>query len=310
MSSRKVFLLVFLAVWIVVAFFSRSLALPVAPNSPQPTFPPPASKFSTSLPISKDIPPPQISAKHVFIMDRGSKMVLYSTSADDSIYPASTTKMMTALVAVEHFSLDTQLTVTRSYPEGVDIGLLPGESVTVENLLYALLVQSANDAAEVLAENYCSSSKLSAPEDLCGRSEFITAMNQWATRLNLSNTHFLNPTGLDQEGHYSSASDLARLADHLMNNAYLSRIVSTENAVITSVDLSQIHPIANVNQLLGKIPGVIGVKTGFTDLAGESLVTLVNRDGHEVILSVMGSTDRFSDATKLIDWIYANFSWD
>lgn len=298
---RRIFFSIFLVFFaLIIGQYLHSPARVVSQNNPTPTPTPlpSVSKFKTRLPTSQNLPLPEISAVHVFIMDRESKMVLYANNADDRIYPASTTKMMTALVASDYYSLDDQLEVTRSYPDGVDIGLQPGEKVTVENLLYAALIQSANDAAEVLAENYSG-----------GRAGFISAMNQKAGELNLRHTYFLNPTGLDQTGHYSSASDLARLADYLMNDPYLQRIVSTENAVVTSVDLSSVHPITNVNQLLGKIPGVMGVKTGFTDLAGESLVTLVDRDGHEVIISLLGSTSRFTDTAGLIEWVYANFSW-
>lgn len=269
------------------------------PPTPTPTTLPVVSKFTTRLPTSQNLPLPEISAKHIFIMDRESKMVLYAKAADDQIYPASTTKMMTALVVSQEFPLDTQLTVSQSYPDGVDIGLRAGETVTVENLLFAMLVQSANDAAEVLAAGFPG-----------GREGFISAMNQKAQDLNLRNTYFKNPTGLDEIGHFSSASDLARLADFLMENVSLRRIVSTENAVVASVGMTDIHPVTNVNRLLGKIPGVLGVKTGFTDLAGESLVLYVNRDNREVIISLMGSTDRFTDATRLIDWTYSNFTWN
>jgi len=215
MTRRHKVFFVFLGIWAVAAYFTRGNSVPKAKNPPQPTFPPPVSKFTTRLPLMGDIPPPEISAQYVFIMDRGSKMVLYSRAADDRIYPASTTKMMTALVASEHFDWDTHLTVSRSYPDGVDIGLRPGEQVSVENLLYALLIQSANDAAEVLAENYPG-----------GRTGFISSMNQWADRLNLRQTNFLNPTGLDQDGHLSSASDLARLAASGVDGVWLQAVLT------------------------------------------------------------------------------------
>lgn len=267
------------------------VSTPQFPNATTPKVAIPQSVFSAK-------PAPQVSAKNIFIQDRNSKMVLYAKAADDHIYPASTTKMLTAIVARNHYPPDTEITVTVAYPEGQDIGLMPGERVSIDNLLYALLVLSANDAAEVLAENYTG-----------GRTAFIAEMNDQAKKLNLRNSNFLNPSGLDQMGHYSSASDLARLADSLMSDDYLRRIVSAENAVVASTNGQIIHPIANVNQLLGKIPGVLGVKTGWTDLAGESLVTLINRDGHEVIISLMGSGDRFTDTQTLIDWVYSSFSW-
>lgn len=226
-------------------------------------------------------------------MDRNSRIVLYQKLADQEVFPASTTKMLTALVVLDHFHLQDQIIVTRSYPIGQNLKLVPGETLTVEQLLYAMLVQSANDAAEVFAENY-----------LGGRPAFIEAMNQKAIDLHLSNSHFQNPTGIDEPDHYSTASDLVRLADVALRNSEFAKIVATENAVVSS------HVVTNVNQLLGKIPGVMGVKTGFTEGAGQSLVTLVDRNSHPVLISVLGSQDRFADSTALIDWIYTNFTWE
>jgi D-alanyl-D-alanine carboxypeptidase len=283
-----------------ILFFSILLSLAwklssmIVISAPSPV-PLPSGSAPAALP---DHPAPEITAKNVFIIDRDSRTVLMAKNADDRIYPASTTKMMTAVVSYEKYSLNQPFKVSRSYPEGTTINLQPGEQVTVENLLYAMLVQSANDAAEVLAASYPS-----------GREAFIAEMNSKADAMHLFNTHFLNPTGLDQEGHYSSAADLARLADYLLQSPYLAKIVATQNAVIASADYSSFHPIFNINSLLGHVTGVLGVKTGFTDKAGESLVTLVSRDGHEVIISLLGSTDRFTDTSNLIDWIYSAFTW-
>lgn len=276
--------LLYLSVWFINRHFNSASPSQVTSLAP--------------LPVSAGLPPPGVTAKHVFILDRNSDYVLFQKDADSEIYPASITKIMTAIVAYEHFSLDTVITVDRTYPEGVDISLSPGEKIKVSDLLYALLVPSANDAAEVLASGFPG-----------GREAFVAAMNQQAADMHLRHTHFLNPTGLDQEGHYSSAADLARIADKLLSFPYLAKIVSTENAVISSTDYSTTHSLSNVNQLLGRIDGVVGVKTGFTDLAGQSLVTLVKRDGHEVILSLLGSTDRFGDTEKLINWAFTAFTW-
>jgi D-alanyl-D-alanine carboxypeptidase (penicillin-binding protein 5/6) len=269
---------------------SSLLVLPISPPTQSPV-------NMTPAPVT-NYPPPEFSAQNVLIIDRSSQTVLLAKNADDPIYPASTTKMMTAIIAFEHYPLTQLLHVSKYYPEGTNINLKPGEEITVENLLYALLVQSANDAAEVLADSYPS-----------GKAAFVEAMNTKADFLHLYNTHFLNPTGLDQEGHYSSAADLARLADYLLQFPYLARIVATQNAVITSADYSSFHPLINVNRLLGNVSGVLGVKTGFTNKAGESLVTLVNRDGCEVIISLLGSTDRFTDTENLIEWVYSAFTW-
>lgn len=251
------------------------------------------ASHSSEFPLP-NLEAPNVTAKHIFILDQGSGRVLLSKGADDEIYPASTTKIVTGMVALESFALNDVITVTTEYKEGQRVGFLPGEKITVENLLYALLIESANDAAEIFAENYPG-----------GREEFITAMNSYVSNLGLKHTQFKNPTGLDQEGHYSSASDLGRLASHAIKNPLFSRIVSTENTVISSIDENQRHIISNTNELLGKVPGVFGMKTGFTDLAGQSLVTLVNRDGYILIFVVMGSQDRFGETKQLIDWAYS-----
>jgi serine-type D-Ala-D-Ala carboxypeptidase (penicillin-binding protein 5/6) len=252
-----------------------------------------------AMPIGADKTLPDVSAKNVFILDLNSKMVLYSKNADQKVYPASTTKMITALVALDHFPLDQIITVSREYDIGTTVGFQAGEQINVEQLLYALLVHSGNDAAEILAENYAG-----------GRQAFIEAMNIKATQIHLLNTQFVNPHGIDEDGHYSTASDLARLGDYALRNTEFSRIVATENAVVTSTDYATSHILNNVNQLLGKIPGVRGIKTGYTEGAGQALVTLVERESHPVIIVVLGSTDRFFDSAELIEWVYDNFHWE
>ncbi len=268
---------------LVIGFF---ISQKIEPTNYKPT-------NQLTIPVSQKLPSPTVSAKNIFIIDPLSQAVLLQKSADQSVFPASTTKMMTALVVLDNFSLDRVITVIQSYPIGQHIGFKPGETLTVEQLLFALLVQSGNDAAEILAENFPG-----------GRPAFIDAMNTKAAELNLIHTHFANPTGIDEPGHYSSAADLARLATVAMKNPEFARIVSTENTIVSN------HVLTNINELLGKVPGVLGVKTGFTDGAGQSLVTLVNRDNHPVILVVLGSLDRFGDSEKLINWVYSNYYWE
>lgn len=247
--------------------------------------------------IQANVSLPRVLARHIFIMDRASKVVLWERNSKTQIFPASTTKMMTALIALETFSLDQTITVSRSYPIGQFVGFKTGDKLSVNQLLYALLIQSGNDAAEILAENFPG-----------GRAAFIEAMNKKASELHLLDTHFVNPSGIDENGHYSSAQDLARLADITMQNLEFAKIVAIENAVLTTEN-HQDYVVKNVNQLLGKVPGILGVKTGFTTGAGQSLVTLVSRNDHEIILAVLGSTDRFADTQTLIDWAYSNFTW-
>jgi len=296
MTKQLIFLIVFVGLLGVSSLF-------IWPSTPTSSDPIPVQ--SQSVPhqiipkqVSKLQDTPTVSAKNIFILDRNSKVVLFEKDADSEIYPASTTKMMTAIVAYEHFPLDQIITVQKAYPEGSNIHLQPGETMTVADLLYALLVQSANDAAEIIADAYPG-----------GKVAFVAAMNSKAQKINLFHTNFLNPTGLDQDGHFSSASDLARIADRLLQTPYLAKAVATENAVVASTSSAGFHSLSNVNRLLGSVSGVLGVKTGFTDKAGEALVTLVNRDGHEVIISLLGSTDRFTDTKKIIDWVYSSFTW-
>lgn len=276
------------AVAVVLLLLAFTLGLAWLPGLLHPVSGLPKTVLTDVLPTSPPNSVPQISARHVFIQNLDTGAVVYQKSADEHIYPASTTKIVTALVALDYYPLDRIITVTKSYPEGEDLGLVAGEQFSVEKLLYALLVQSANDVAEILAENMVG-----------GRPAFITAMNTKVTQLGLLNTHFVNPHGLDEVNHYSSASDLGRLAAYAMKNPLFSRIVSTENSVISS------HILTNTNQLLGKVPGLLGVKTGFTDLAGQSLISVVDRDNLRFLIVVLGSQDRFGDTRNLIDWIYS-----
>lgn len=250
------------------------------------------------FPVRKEeVADPEVFARSILVVDRASNVTLWEHNADLRVPPASTTKMMTALVAMDKFPLEQIITVTKSYKIGQTVGFKPGDKVSVEQLLFSLLVYSGNDAAEILAESYEG-----------GRGAFIAAMNTKTLELGLKNTHFANPTGLDEANHYSTARDLAILADIAMKKIEFAKIVSSESTVI-ALENNQEYVLKNVNQLLGKIPGVLGVKTGFTEGAGQSLVTLVSRNDHEVILSVLGSGDRFMETEKLIDWVYASFTW-
>lgn len=279
--------LLVLAVGTVV--WSAPEKLPEAPKSVEIALP------AADVAISHDVEVPATSAHNVFIMDRKSRMVLYQKNAEEQIFPASTTKMMTALVALDAYpDLSTKLTVTQDYPEPVGSKLfVAGQQLTAEELIYDMLIQSANDAAEVLAANYPG-----------GRVEFIAAMNAKAEAIHLTNTHFVNPHGIDEEGHHSTAADLVRLADFALRNPEFEKIVGVENSVVSD------KVIHNVNELLGKVEGVKGVKTGYTEGAGQSLVTWVDRQGHEILMAVMGSTDRFGDSQKLIEWTYKNYTWE
>ena len=243
--------------------------------------------------------PPSLTARSTLVIDFDSGAVIYEKNARSTHLPASTTKIMTALVAFDNFKLDQVLTVPELTYEGQDIRLRYGEQMTFESLLYGLLVASANDVAETLAANY--------PE---GRAAFIAAMNKKAADLLLVNTHFVNPTGFDEPGQYTTAFDLARLSKTLLANPFLATVVATQKISIYNLDQTIVHPISNLNELLGKVEGLKGIKTGWTDNANECLATYVERDKGKIITIVLGSEDRFGESKKLIDWVYNNFVWE
>lgn len=250
-------------------------------------------------PVNRMIyPPPELSAKSVFVMDADSSVILYQKDPDLRLLPASTTKMMTALVAFEAYPLDKLLVVDSVKVEGNNAKLLPGETLTVESLLSALLVGSANDAAEILSKNFPG-----------GSQRFVSAMNNKALGFKLENTRFTNPIGFDEEGHYSTAKDLARLAVQLVKNPFLAKIVSLPEVTIKDVNDTVTHRLKNTNELVGKAEGVKGVKTGWTQNAGECLVAWVDRENKKVVIVVLGSVGRFEETTNLIKWVFSNFEW-
>lgn len=266
--------------------------------------------FTRLLPFPTPIPAPypenktgvypgyEISASGVVVFDVESGVTLYGRNSEVLLSPASTTKIMTALVAMEKYQLDDVVTIQTVANSGQVMGLIPGEKITVENLLYGALVQSGNDAAWALAEFYPG-----------GVEQFVNAMNEKAKSLHLTNTHFTNPAGYDDPNHKTSAMDLTRLAAFALTNRTIAKIVGIPQITVSDIAHTRFHPLTNVNTLLGKIPGVAGIKTGWTEEAGENLVTLVERDGHRVITVVLKSRDRFADTERLINWIFAHYEW-
>jgi D-alanyl-D-alanine carboxypeptidase len=255
--------------------------------------------FSPLPVLAKDATFPILSAQAVLVIDADSEIPLFEKNAESPVLPASTTKIVTALVALDSYPLNQVLTVGNIKVEGQKMRLFKGEKITVENLLYGLLVYSANDAAEVLAENFSG-----------GREAFINAMNEKAGELHLENTKFYNPSGLDGNGHVTTAKDLIRVSEVAMRNPVFAQIVSTKEKVVKSEDQKIAHYLTNINELLGKVPGVLGIKTGWTENARENLVTYLERDNHKIYIAVLGSQDRFGETKELIDWIFAHYTWE
>jgi D-alanyl-D-alanine carboxypeptidase (penicillin-binding protein 5/6) len=250
--------------------------------------------------------PPEVSARSVVILDKNSAVVLYAKNKEERLLPASTVKIMTALVALDRYALEEVLTVKEVSEAGQRVKLVPGEKIRVEDVLKALLVYSANDAAQVLAQNYPG-----------GEKEFVEAMNQKAESLGLRRSHFANATGLDSgidkrllnDYSYATAWDLAQLARVALKSEVIAKIVATESTTISDADGQRLRKIENLNQLLGEVRGVRGVKTGWTEEAGECLMTFISREEGEVVMVLLGSRDRFGETKKLVDWVYDNFTW-
>lgn len=251
-------------------------------------------------PQSDGIAIPRVSARAVVVQDAVSKTIMFSKNQDSQLTPASITKIMTALVALDYWSdLDTIIVVkNEDRAIGQTIDLVRGEQITVKNILYGLLVHSGNDAALAIADNYPG-----------GYSAFVSAMNAKAKELHLDNTTFKNPSGIDQYGHFTSARDLAVLSATALQNPVIAEMAQTKRVVVTDITGSIVHNLTTTNILLGEIPGLQGLKTGWTTNAGECLISYVDRDGHKVVFVVLGSLDRFGDSTKLINWVYDHHEW-
>lgn len=241
---------------------------------------------------------PAFSAQSILVTDVVSEMVLYEKNPDGQVFPASTTKIITALVALDYYPLDKVLTFGNIKVDGQKMNLLYGEKIRVQDILYGLLVYSANDAAEILAQEYPG-----------GRIKFIDAMNKKAMEMELSGSYFKNPTGLDEEGHFTTARDLTISAKTAMRDDFLRTVVGTKEKEVRSTDGKIIHELTNVNKLIGEVDGVLGVKTGWTEFARENLVTYIQKDGRTISLVVLGSQDRFGETKELIDWIFKNYNW-
>src|SRR5438874_507823 len=241
---------------------------------------------------------PPITAKAAVVLDGDSGRVLYGVNAYQRRRPASTTKIMTGIIAIEHGELERTIVsdVDGSKMKGSSImGLRPGVRITARDLLYGLLLPSGNDAAVLLAENIDGT----VPE-------FVDEMNRKAADLGMDDTHFANPHGLDAARHYSTAYDLARLGRYAMANNEFATIARTLD---WHLGMPSDYDLHNGNSFLTTYPGADGVKIGWTERAGWTLVASAVRDGHRVFVVVLESTDRDADAAALLDWAFASYRW-
>ncbi len=236
---------------------------------------------------------PAISAQHAILMDASTGRVLYAHRADERAKIASTTKIMTGLIVAETCDMDAQICVPEEAVgvEGSSMYLKAGEVLTVRELLYGMMLHSGNDASVALAM-YCAGS---VPA-------FAEKMNQKAQELELTGTNFCNPHGLDEQEHYSTAGDLARLTAYALENETFRQVVSTKTAVFGNRSLT------NHNKLLWRYEGAIGVKTGYTKSAGRILVSAAERDGRRLIAVTINDRNDWQDHARLLDHGFSGFS--
>ncbi len=238
------------------------------------------------------------SARAAVLMEAESGEMVFRQNEDARLSMASTTKIMTALVALEALPLHTAVTVTPASVgvEGSSIYLVEGETLTLEELLYALLLQSANDAAETIA--------IAVAGSVAG---FAALMNEKAAALGLQDTHFVNPHGLDDEEHYTTARELALITRAALENPDFVRICSTERKTIPLHNTEGVRLLLNHNKLLKTYDGCIGVKTGFTKKTGRCLVSAACRNGVTLIAVTLNDPDDWRDHTALLDYGFSMY---
>jgi serine-type D-Ala-D-Ala carboxypeptidase (penicillin-binding protein 5/6) len=226
-----------------------------------------------------------------YVVKRDGKL-LWAGQPDARLPPASLAKMMTALLALERGDLDATVTVGKGVlrATGTRIGLKPGEKLRAGDLLAATVVRSANDACRALADHI--------------DPQFVARMNERAAALGMTSTRFLDPCGHDREGQYASAADLARLAEHVMPNAEYMRLAKLDKVSFKSLD-GRVFNLRNTNALIGRYEGAIGLKTGYTEGAGNCLVALAVRDGVVVLAVLLNAPNRWWNAVGLLDRAFA-----
>jgi D-alanyl-D-alanine carboxypeptidase (penicillin-binding protein 5/6) len=261
------------------------------------TLPPVTSTTSTTLSTGA----PAVGGAAAILVNMEDGRVLYEKKADARRAIASTTKIMTGTVALESLPLDRIVTASKHATEAgeSEIWLVPGEKLSVEDMLYGLLIKSGNDAAVALAEASAGSEKA-----------FVARMNAKAAKLGMKNTHFSDPHGLDRADHYSSARDMSILGRYAMQNKTFRTIVGTAKTTIPWPGHTYDRTLKNHNTLVGKVPYVTGIKTGYTGKAGFCLVASGTRDGVSMVAVILGeptAAQRDSDIQKLLEYGFGKY---
>jgi D-alanyl-D-alanine carboxypeptidase len=245
-------------------------------------------------------PPPQITGLAAAILEEPCGKTVYAFNEHTTYPPASLTKMMTALVAAQNGSMGELITSPidggqlSQATDGTVIGLTVGQQLTLRDLLYGLMLRSGNDAALAIAVAIGG-----------GEQGFVQMMNDEAKTLDLKDTNFTNPHGLDDQHLYTSANDIARIGVELLKNPDLAQIVRTQEYTPASAGWDG-GPWENIDLILSQYDGAIGIKTGYTDTAGQTIVAAAERGGRTLVVSVMHSGDEYVDAGALLDWAFDN----
>ncbi|MBE0068125.1 D-alanyl-D-alanine carboxypeptidase family protein [Thermoanaerobacterium thermosaccharolyticum] len=250
---------------------------------------------------AENIKPPQIASKAAIVMDQKSGRVLYEKNINEKLPMASTTKIMTLLLALEYGNLNDIVTVSKRAASvgGSSIWLAPGEKLSLIDLLYGLMLNSGNDAATAIAEHIGGSVE-----------KFAEMMNKKAKDIGAYNTNFVTPSGLDIgiNDHYTTAYDLALITRYAFNNySKFAEIVSTKEKTIPWSGRDYDRYLRNKNKMLWQYEGGDGVKTGFTNKAGRCLVASATRDGHRLISVVLNSGPMWEDSQKILDYSFEKY---
>ncbi len=252
--------------------------------------------LNNNLYISNNVYAKNTSSK--IVMEVNSKRILFEDNAYEQKCMASTTKILTAIVIIENCNLDDNVTIKKQTTgiEGSSIYLEEGEVLSVKDLLYGLMLRSGNDCAETLAVHCCGSI-----------SKFASLMNDTATKIGAINSNFVNPHGLHDENHYTTAYDLALISSYAIKNPVFKEIVSTKSIKIPFTTRNYDRLLVNKNKMLNNFEGATGIKTGFTKKAGRCLVTSCERNGLELVCVVLNCPPMFEESERLLTESFCNY---
>lgn len=238
---------------------------------------------------------PAVSARTALVMDINTGKILYEKNGDQKVFPASTTKIMTALLAIENGNIQKKIKISKNAAgvEGSSIYLAKDEIIPMEDLIYGLMLRSGNDAAVAIAEEIGGSLE-----------DFVGMMNNRAIEMGAKDTHFMNPNGLHHEDHYTTAKDMAIISREAMNNPDFKKVAGAKTWVSDRGE-GKYNYFYNKNKVVYQYEGGTGIKIGFTKAAGRTLVASSQKDGMELICVVMDAPNWFDDTYKLMDYIYS-----